>query len=165
MNNTTPRKPTQQQFVLPLLDALENEGGKASTGDLYDSVARKMGVADDHRNEQIVIGGKRFNAFERTVRWGQQRAKALGLVVPTGKSTWQLTGKGKDALHTAAPGIVITIFTTADGIAMYGRAEEAIAHVEDDSVSLIFSSPPYPLLRRSNTAIWVPSSTWTGFCE
>jgi len=148
MKSTTPRKPTQQQFVLPLLDCLDNEGGKARTGDLYDAVATKLSVSEDLRNEKVVIGGQTFSAFERTVRWSQQHAKAMGLVVPTGKATWELTGKGKEALHRAAPGVVITIFTTADGIALLGRAEEAVAHIDDRSLQLLFTSPPYPLLRQ-----------------
>ncbi|MFP3637728.1 DNA methyltransferase [Paraburkholderia sp. SIMBA_054] len=161
MNTANKRKPTQQQFVLPLLDALENEGGKVCTRDLYDQVALKLGVSEEQRNESVVIGGKRFNAFERTVRWGQQRAKAMGLAAPVGKSTWVLTGKGSDALHAAAPGIVITIFTTDDGIALFGRAEEAIGHIQDESVQLLFTSPPYPILRpkqyggTTSAAIWV----------
>jgi hypothetical protein len=32
-------RPTQQQFVLPLLHCLDNGGGKAATRDLYDAVA------------------------------------------------------------------------------------------------------------------------------
>lgn len=148
MNNTTPRRPTQQQFVLPLLDCLDNEGGKARTGDLYDAVAKKLSICEDHRNEKVVIGGQTFNGFDRTVRWSQQRAKFLGLVVPTGKASWELTGKGKEALHRAAPGVVITIFTTADGVALFGRAEEAVAHIDDRSLQLLFTSPPYPLLRQ-----------------
>lgn len=138
---------TQQQIVLPLLDSLENEGGKAVTRDLYDAVARKLAVSEEQRNEEIVLSGQRVNTFERSVRWCQQLARSRGLIAPAGKSAWELTGKGKDALHTAAPGIVITIFTTADGIAMFGRAEEAVAHIDDNSLSLVFTSPPYPLLR------------------
>ena len=147
MNPQQPSKPTQKQFVLPLLDCMENEGGRASTQDLYEAVAKKMSVAEEHRQESVVINGKAFNTFERTVRWSQQRAKALGLVTPTGRSTWELTGKGKAALHRAVPGIVVTIFTTDEGIAIFGHAEEAIAHVENDSLQMVFSSPPYPLLR------------------
>lgn len=150
MNETPRAKPTQEQFLLPLLDCLENEGGHASTQDLYDAVALKLGVSEEHRGEQTVIGGKRFNTFERTMRWSQQKAKALGLVSPEGKSVWQLTGKGKDALHTAVPGIVITIFSTSDGIALFGRAEDSIGYVEDRSVQLLFTSPPYPLLREKS---------------
>ncbi|PNE59573.1 DNA methylase [Paraburkholderia fungorum] len=138
---------TQEQFVLPLLDCLELEGGRARTRDLCDAVAVKMGIEEETRNEMIDIGGQEYNRFDRTVRWAQQRAKALGLTLPTGKATWELTGKGKEALHRAAPGLVITIFTTADGVALFGRAEEAVAHIDDGSVRLLFTSPPYPLLR------------------
>lgn len=148
MNSNLKRKSvTQEQFVLPLLDCLELEGGRARTRDLCDAVAVKMGIDEGTRSETIEIGGHEYNRFDRTVRWAQQRAKAMGLTIPTGNATWELTGKGKDALHRAAPGLVITIFTTADGVAFYGRAEEAIAHIDDGSVRMLFTSPPYPLLR------------------
>lgn len=142
-----PTMPTQQQFVLPLLDCLENVGGSARTGDLYDAVALKMGVSDEVRSETFVSGDCTYNRFEHTVRWAQQKAKALGLVAPTGRALWELTGRGKESLHRAAPGLVITIFETSKGIALFGRAEEAVAHIDDRSVRLIFTSPPYPLLR------------------
>ncbi|TAL80690.1 MAG: DNA methylase [Candidimonas sp.] len=147
MNRKIPRKPTQQQFVLPLLDCMENHGGKATPQDVYDGVATKLGVADEHRHEQILIAGKAVNTFERSCRWSMQKAKAMGLIAPVGRHAWELTGKGKDALHRATPGIVITVFTTADGIALFGRAEDAVAHIDDGSISLVFGSPPYPLLR------------------
>lgn len=135
MNSNLKRKSvTQEQFVLPLLDCLELEGGRARTRDLCDAVAVKMGIDEGTRSETIEIGGHEYNRFDRTVRWAQQRAKAMGLTIPTGNATWELTGKGKDALHRAAPGLVITIFTTADGVAFYGRAEEAIAHIDDGKI-------------------------------
>ncbi|MBK1901984.1 MULTISPECIES: site-specific DNA-methyltransferase [Burkholderia] len=137
----------QGQFVLPILDCLDGEGGRSRTADLCDAVAVKMGVDEETRREVIEIGGRRYNRFDHRVRWAQQQARALSLCVPAGKATWELTGKGKEALHRAAPGLVVTIFTTADGIALYGRAEEAVAHIDDGSVRLLFTSPPYPLLR------------------
>jgi site-specific DNA-methyltransferase (cytosine-N4-specific) len=88
------------------MGSCEQNRRKAANRDLYDAVALKLAVSEEHRNEEIVLGGQRVNTFERTVRWSQQLAKARGLIAPTGKSSWELTGKGKDALHTAAPGIV-----------------------------------------------------------
>lgn len=138
---------TQQQMIFPLLDALENQGGKTQTRDLYDAVAVKCSVSDEEQSTTVRIGHQNVNVFQRSVRWAQQRARLLGLVNSAGSGEWVLTGKGKDMLRQSAPGIVITIFTTDMGVALWGRAEEAIAHLDDGSCQLFLSSPPYPLLR------------------
>lgn len=145
--NRQPRKYKQAQYVLPLLDCLSNGGGVATTRDLYDGLAKKLDIPEDERNARELIGGQNVKTFDHGVRWAQQLAKARQLIAPKGNAVWELTGKGKDALHTAAPGAVITIFTTEQGIAMFGRVEEAATYVEDGSVQLFFTSPPYPLLR------------------
>lgn len=138
---------TQQQMIFPLLDALENQGGKTQTRDLYEAVAVKCGVSEDEQSTTVRIGRQNVNVFQRSVRWAQQQARLLGLVNSAGSGEWVLTGKGKDMLRQSAPGIVITIFTTDMGVALWGRAEEAIAHLDDGSCQLFLSSPPYPLLR------------------
>ncbi|WP_432263323.1 DNA methyltransferase [Cupriavidus sp. TMH.W2] len=138
---------TQQQIILPLLDCLENQGGKVHTRDLYEAVATKCSIPEEEQARTIHLNGREVNVYQRSVRWAQQRAKLMGLASPTGRGEWVLTGKGKDALRQAAPGIVITIFTTSMGVALFGRAEEAVAHIEDGSVNLLMTSPPYPLLR------------------
>lgn len=140
-------KKTQQQMLFPLLDSLENAGGKLHTRDLYDAVATKCGLTEAECAETVVIGGDVYNAYHRDVRWAQQRAKLMGLAEPTGRGEWVLNGKGKDALRQAAPGIVITIFTTDRGVALFGYAEEAVKQIDDDSVQSIICSPPYPILR------------------
>ena len=146
--NRQPRKYKQAQYILPLLDCLENGGGAASTRDLYEGLAQKLDIPKEERDAREIIGGQNVKTFEHGVRWAQQQAKARQLIAPKGKGVWELLGKGKDALHTAAPGVVITIFTTEQGIAMFGRVEEAASYIEDGSVQLIMTSPPYPLLRQ-----------------
>ncbi|MGF6440297.1 DNA methyltransferase [Paraburkholderia youngii] len=145
--NRQPRKYRQAQYVLPLLDCLENGGGSATTRDLYTAIALKLDVPEEERNAREVIGGQNIKTFDHAVRWAQQQAKARHLIAPKGKGVWELLGKGKDALHTAAPGVVITLFTTEQGVAMFGRVEEAASYIDDGSVQLFFTSPPYPLLR------------------
>ncbi len=140
-------KQTQQQIVLPLLDYLEEAGGEARTSDIYEAVATRCGLSDEERAETVILGGRNVNVFERSTRWAQQRAKLMGLAAPAGNGVWQITGRGKNSLRQAAPGIVITIFTTSMGVALFGRAEEAIGYIEDGSVASLITSPPYPLLR------------------
>jgi|UPI00082F3FF3 site-specific DNA-methyltransferase (cytosine-N4-specific) len=138
----------QSQLVLPLLEALEERTAPARIGDLYDIVADKIDLADDTRRAKLQIGAHSYNGFERSVRWAQQRAKLMGLMSPAEGRTWELTGKGQGALRKAVPGMVVTIFVTDRGAALYGHCEDAVGSIDDGSVNLIFSSPPYPLLRK-----------------
>lgn len=138
----------QSQLVLPLLEALEEQRKPARIGTLYDAVAAKIDLPEADRREKIQIGDNTYNQFERSVRWAQQRAKLMGLMTAAEDRTWELTGKGQGALKKAVPGMVITIFVTDRGAALYGHCEDAVGLIEDQSVNLIFSSPPYPLLRK-----------------
>lgn len=142
--------PTQAQLVFPILESMEEVGGVSTIQSLYDQVARKTQIDEQTRNQRGVVGekGQTVNLFERHVRWAQQRAKLMGLMEPVEARHWRITGKGKEALREAAPGIIITVFETEKGVALFGRAEDAVAYIEDQSLQLIFTSPPYPLLRK-----------------
>ncbi len=136
----------QNQLVLPLLESLEEAGGKARIGDVYDRIAEKIALPDAERAARVEVGAQTCNAFERSVRWAQQRAKRTGLLRPADGRDWVLTEKGKSSLRYAKPGLILTVFETALGEALFGRCEEAVGLLDDGSVNLIFTSPPYPLL-------------------
>jgi DNA modification methylase len=142
---------SHKQLILPLLQAISDTGKRevARTSDLYDAVAEQLDVPDAIRKEKIVIKGKtpyEISAFERNVRWAMQTAKLRNLIAPAGKPCWKLTDKGKSSLREALPGMVVTIFTTPKGVALFASCEDAIGHIDDGSVNLIFSSPPFPLV-------------------
>ena len=138
----------QSQLLLPLLTALEEAGGKASTRDLCEAAAHKLNISESERSERIEIAGKLHNAWDYRCRWTQQTAKNLNLMAPAGKPYWRLTGKGEKSLAEALPGIVVTIFTTESGVALWGDCLDAVAYVDDGAVNLLFTSPPYPLNKK-----------------
>ncbi|NBJ13921.1 site-specific DNA-methyltransferase [Microvirga arsenatis] len=142
------KKVSQSQLILPLLDAIEERGGAAKARDVYDLVADRVNLSAEDRATRITISGHSYNAFEREVRWAQQRAKLQGLLRPAESGLWTLTDKGSSALTKATPGLVVTIFMTDKGAALWGHCEDAVGLLDDESISLIFSSPPYPLLRK-----------------
>jgi site-specific DNA-methyltransferase (cytosine-N4-specific) len=142
----TPTSYRQNQLVLPLLEALEEAGGQARIGAIYDTVAEKIGLSDDERQSRVAIGAQTYNAFERSVRWAQQRAKRTGLLRPADGRDWVLTEKGRGSLRYAKPGLILTVFETEYGEALFGRSEEAVGLIDDGALNLIFTSPPYPLL-------------------
>jgi site-specific DNA-methyltransferase (cytosine-N4-specific) len=137
--------PTQGQMLLPVLDALASASAPVATRDIYDAVASATGIERDRRKATVKIGDQEVNPFERSVRWAQQRAKLLGLASTVGKDRWQLEARGHRSLTEAAPGKVFTIWTTEQGVALWGRCEDVIGMVEPGSVDLLLTSPPYPL--------------------
>lgn len=138
----------QSQLLLPILDALQEGAGRLTTAQIYDAVAERTGISGDKRDARITLpSGQTINSFERSVRWAQQRARLMNLAEPIGETRWRLTGKGKRALTESLPGKVVTVFVTDKGAALWCKAEDGIGLLEDGSVNLIFTSPPYPLLR------------------
>lgn len=143
---------TQRQMVLPLLEHLDEAGGAAPTREIYEAVAQKTQVPAELRHARARVGriGQTVNLFERNVRWAQQVAKRDGLVARAGADVWEITAKGKKALTKATPWLVITIFTTPRGTALWGSCSDAVALIDDASIALLLTSPPYPLMRQKD---------------
>jgi site-specific DNA-methyltransferase (cytosine-N4-specific) len=136
---------TRSAILLPLLETLSESGGAAKPADLYDRVAEKLAIPDEARNETREYGGKKSRLWDREVRWARQQAILRGLMATPTRGQWEITEKGNDMLRFARPGVVVTIFETDNGAALWASAENAAAHIEAGSVDLIFTSPPYPV--------------------
>lgn len=140
--------PSQQQLLLPLLGAIESLGGRARPRDLYDRVAADCGIPEAERGRVIDCAGRRYNAWERSVRWARQRAVLRGYVAGPGRDLWEITERGSAALRNIRAGAVVTVYESESGVALWAEAQAASGLIEDGSVQLILTSPPYPLLRR-----------------
>lgn len=165
---TTAVIPTQGQLMLPLMRALERQGGRARPKDLYDDVAQQLGVPDEVRAiEKTFANGRTSPLFERQVRWARQTAILRGHIAAPERGVWALTAGGRNALRNVRPGIIVTIFETARGVAVAAQVEDAAGVLLPGSVDLLFTSPPFPLLSgkeygTSTTAEWLE---WmTGLC-
>lgn len=139
--------PTQNQLMLPLLAAIDEAGGSARPGALYDKLAQTLGVADVDRSQTATLNGREVNLWERRVRWARQTAVVKGLVSRETRGLWQLTDHANVALRNARRGTILTVFETSRGVMLWASAEDAIGVVERGSVDLLFTSPPYPLNR------------------
>lgn len=138
----------QDQLTLPLLEVLAQAGESLPCSDVYARVADRVGLPDAERLRTVDAGAAgQVRAFDRDVRWARQRARFQGLVDNDGRGRWVITGKGKQALKQACPGVVITVFETENGTALFASCEDAVGVIDDASISLILTSPPYPLLR------------------
>jgi DNA modification methylase len=141
------RRPVQTQLLLPLLEVLAECPGGATARQACDAVAESIGLSAEQRARELVIGEARYNAFDRDVRWVRQQAVGAGLIDAPARNTWVISGKGSKALREARPGVVVTVFTDASGIVLWGAVEDAIGLISDKSVQLLLTSPPYPQLR------------------
>lgn len=140
--------PSQTQLMLPLLEAISDNGGSARPRDIYDAVATKVDLdsetraAIDPRSDRGTV-----NLFERRVRWTRQTAILKGLMANEQRGRWELTESAKGRLQNIRPGAVITVFETDMGVYLWANAKDAVGYIEHGSVDLIMTSPPYPLLK------------------
>ncbi len=76
------------------------------------------------------------------MRWVQQKTRLGGLTERDDAGRWRLTPAARNALTPAAPGIVVTVFETDAGLALWGEAEAVESLLELRSVDLVLVSPP-----------------------
>lgn len=144
------QRPAQTQLGLPLLAVLDEHGPLRGT-DAADAIAERIGLSSEARAERVTVGARRINAFDRDVRFAQLRAKLGGLTGRDAAGRWTLTARGRNGLTPAAAGVVITVYESAQGIALWAQAEavEGSAtnphRIEPGSVDLVLTSPPYDI--------------------
>lgn len=142
------RRPSQGELFLPLLSVLEQHPEGLSAAEAAEAVADKIGMPRERLEERAPLpNGGSTPAFARDLRWARQKAKLAGLIDGSVRNLWKIPPKGPKDLRMALPGLVITVFETEAGVALYGLAESVVGLVEDRSVQTILTSPPYPLTR------------------
>lgn len=138
----------QNQLLLPLLEVLAEHPGGLAAADAVDAVADRLNLSLDTRRARAPLpSGGDVDLFARDVRWARQRAKQADQIDGSVRNLWRLTPRGKNDLRNATPGLVITLFETANGRAIWAEAESAFGTIEDGSVNLWLTSPPYDLQR------------------
>ena len=138
----------QSMLELPLLEALDDQGGRARPRDLYAGLAERLGLDDGARDETRSCADQDYRVFDQQVRWTRQTAVANGLVAGE-RGVWELTEAGRGRLASARRGTVVLLYSLDDGLALLGRAEDAAGAIEPGSLSLILTSPPYPVVNRA----------------
>jgi restriction system protein len=83
------------RYILPVLDALRALGGSARPGEVYDWIARTLGVTDAERDVQNKSGVSRF---ENDVAWARHYLVKYGLVDSSKWGVWSLTEAGRNAV-------------------------------------------------------------------
>jgi len=139
--------PRQGELLLPLLQVLHEHPDGLKAADAVTAVAEKLQftAAQQHARQGHLPNGKPCDLFGRALRWTRQKAKDQHQLDGKIRNLWRLTPKGQRDLRFATPGIVISVFQTDNGRAVWAEAEAAIGDIQDGSVNLWLTSPPYPL--------------------
>lgn len=136
----------QAMLAFPLLEVLDDVGGKARPRDIYELVADRLALPEAARREVRTCGdGSRYNYLQQQIRWARHAAKAGGLLADAGKGLWQLADPGYAKLGRIRRGAVYLAWSTDLGIGLWAHAEDAAKEVQSGSLQLIFTSPIYPI--------------------
>lgn len=156
---------SRKQLLLPLISALSKDGGVSTPKKIYEAVADELGLTHEQRKRQTKAdrNGQTHNAFERDVRWTRQTATRKGLIASPERGVWSLTDLGHDKLHNASEGLVVTVFETPHGQALWTKLETAVGHFEDNAIDLLFTSPPYPGALKQYANGDLDEESWVSF--
>lgn len=139
----------QTMLELPLLEAIAEAGGRARPKDLYGQLAETLNLDEGVRDEVRECGDEQtYKVFDQQVRWTRQTMVAKGLLAGE-RGVWELTDEGRAKLARVQRGKVVLIYSMDDGLAFLGHAEEVAGAIEPESLSLIMTSPPYPVVNRA----------------
>lgn len=114
--------------------------------DLYKQLSLDLGFAEECFKSKALIGKHRkpHNLVARKVRWHQQSLRALGVIERMERGVWRLTDKAKRELTEALPKKILLAFNTDLGCALWGNSQDVFGNLQD-TITLAFTSPPYPL--------------------
>lgn len=122
--------------------------GQLTNNALYESVASATGLTPEEAKAKTPVGQAQAprNLFERKVRWYQQTLKQAGILekVDGERGVWRLTKPASKDLSRIDSGVAVLGFSTELGIAILGSCDSVFASI-DAPVSLVITSPPYPL--------------------
>jgi len=142
-------KPTQLNLFSGTLHAYsENDDGLLDNAALYRRVAEATGTSAEEASHREAVGtaGKVRNLFERKVRWHQQTLRQAGILerVEGERGIWKLTRPAAKDLNRIDTNTAVLGFSTDLGIAILGACETVFSRL-DAPVTLVLSSPPFPL--------------------
>lgn len=136
----------QSMLAFPLLEALEEAGGRARPKDIYEQVADRLSMPVELRRQtRTAANGRAYNVVEQQIRWARQTAKVQGLIVDAGRGLWELADPAYARLGRVRRGVAILAWSTDSGVALWAHAEDVASAIEHGSLQLVFTSPVYPI--------------------
>lgn len=140
--------PAHSQLLLPLLEVLAANNGKLKANQAVEAVAEKLSIPEELRSQTTKVGTQKVNLFARRVRWVRQDGVRRQFISREERTSWILSDKGAAHLQNCALGIVFVIYETDNGTALWADAFTASAVLSPNSINLILTSPPYPLVKQ-----------------
>ena len=142
--------PSRSQFLLPILETLQEMGGQAAADKVINQVNERLhipsAVSENYRQVDCGSWGKRQRcSWRQTLHWVRLDAVHAGLLERVENGYWTVSRKGTDSLHNCQPGAILLIYETPSGQAIWADAITAAGAMADNSIQLLFTSPPYPL--------------------
>ncbi len=140
--------PSHEQLRLPLLEVL-SERGPLSPAEATRAVADRMHLPEAVRELRRPMpgwGAQGLPVLQHRLRWVCQELIEPGFVERPSRGIWNIAHRGRSFLHEARPGVIVSVFETNLGMALWADARSAVAAVQDGALNLCFSSPPYPIL-------------------
>lgn len=123
-----------------------NEDSPISNKELYDKVAKEMGINQEEYVQPVGIKGTLRNFFHTKVRWVQQSLKSKRILTRPTRGHWEMTGSKKIELRSIKEGKKVVALSTSLGICLWAKSESVFnSDMIDEPVHLIITSPPYPL--------------------
>jgi DNA modification methylase len=143
--------PARTQLLLPLLETLEELGGSAKAAKAIEVLSDRLGIPEEVRTHQVAYtweawGTRQRYPWRQHLHWVRQDGASKGLIGKNGYGTWSITEQGSEILHNAKSGLILVVYETPCGQAVWAEAQTAAGSLKDGEVNLIFSSPPYPIL-------------------
>jgi len=143
--------PSRTQLLLPLLETLVERGGSVRADVAIDALSDRLKIPSDVRNDYRTVefanwGPRKRCAWRQSVHWVRQDAVTRGLIAKNERGVWTVTDRGEDALKNCRPGVILVVYETPNGEAIWADAVTAAGALEANSVNLLFSSPPYPIV-------------------
>ena len=130
-----------------------NNEGILDNKSLYKQVVDHSNLPHELLSVKHPVGGsgQTHNLLARKLRWYQQTLKHAGIIqrIEGKRGVWQLTKPASKDLHEINSGVSVVGFSTKLGIAILGACETVFSKI-DAPITLVVTSPPYPLAKQRN---------------
>lgn len=134
-----------------MLEELRERGGRAKPAEIIDALTERFSIDQAQRDAKVHYLWEKTgttharNPWKQSLHWVRQDAATRGLIGRNERGIWTLTDKGEQSLVDCQPGMILIVYETPNGEVIWSDAITAAGAVKDDSLDLIYQSPPYPI--------------------
>lgn len=138
----------QLDLFTAVIDIYTSENEPLSNHELYDRLASRQGLGKNaFETAPVGKAAAPVSILKRKIRWYQQTLKHAGVLrrVEGERGVWSLVNPASEkGLARISEGVALLGFSTKLGIAVLSSCEHFFSRF-DEAISLVVTSPPYPL--------------------